>query len=134
MGPYIKHFTVNEARSMLPALRRNLLKILDLIAEIRAYESHAGVGRTLILRGNGKGPIITGTGQQKEDAQKRIEEIASQGIIIKDLEPGLVDFPHYLGDDETREVFLCWKLGEDTIETWHEIDAGFGGRRPLDPD
>jgi hypothetical protein len=33
---------------------------------------------------------------------------------------------------EDREVFLCWELGEDEVGFWHELDAGYGGRRPLD--
>lgn len=85
----------------------------------------------MILRGNGKGPILTGTGPQKEEAQRLVEEVAALGIQIKDLERGLVDFPHFFQDDPQHEVFLCWELGEDTITFWHEIEAGYGGRQPL---
>ena len=63
------------------------------------------------MRGNGKGPVLTGSGDQKEQAQRLVEEIAAQGIQIKDLERGLVDFPHFLGGDPAHEVFLCWHSG-----------------------
>jgi len=50
------------------------------------------------------------------------------GIIIKDLDVGLCDFPHM---KDGRVVYLCWKLGEDEVSWWHEIESGFSGRRPL---
>ena len=132
MSHYYKtHFTLTEARRALPELRRRLLRIQSLLAEIRADESRTGPVQTIILRGNGLGPIITGANRRKQEAQQLIQDIAREGIQIKDLEAGLVDFPHLVGDPE-REVFLCWKLGEDTIEFWHEIEDGFGGRKPLD--
>jgi len=127
---YKTHFTLAEARLALPELRRRLLRIQDLIAEIRADERRAGPVETIILRGNGLGPIITGTHRRKQEAQQLIQDIAREGIQIKDLDSGLVDFPHLVGDPE-REVFLCWKLGEDTIEYWHEIEDGFAGRKPV---
>ncbi len=131
MAEFQKHFTVAEARAMLPDLRRKLLRVHDLLAEIRSRQQREGVPEVVILRGNGKGPVLTGTGDHKEQAQRLVEEIAAQGIQIKDLERGLVDFPHFLGGDAGHEVFLCWHLGEDTIEFWHEIEAGIAGRRPL---
>ena len=131
MTVFQKHFTLAEARATLPALRRRLLRIADLLAEVRHAQETLGSAQTMVLRGNGKGPILSGAGRQKEEAQRLIEEIADEGIQIKDLERGLVDFPHFLGGASAREVFLCWHLGEDTIEYWHEIDSGFTGRHPL---
>jgi hypothetical protein len=49
-------------------------------------------------------------------------------VEIKDPYTGLVDFPCR---QDNREVYLCWKLGEDKLDWWHEIDAGFAGRQPL---
>lgn len=125
------HFTLSEAREALPDLRRRLIRIGDLLAEIRSDEARSGPVETVILRGNGLGPIITGASRWREEAQRLIQEIAIEGIQIKDLERGLVDFPHILDTDPPREVFLCWLLGEDTVEFWHEIEAGFAGRKPL---
>jgi hypothetical protein len=131
MAHYKQHFTLSEARAQIPELRRRLLRIQDLIAEIRREELRSGAQQTVILRGNGKGPILTGASAQKEEAQRLVEEIAALGIQIKDLEQGLVDFPHFFDGDPSQEVFLCWHLGEDTIEYWHEIEAGYAGRRPV---
>ena len=128
MAIFPKHFTLVEARAALPALRRRLLRIGELLAEARRAQETPGASHVVILRGNGKGPIVSGAGRWKEEAQRLIEEVADEGIQIKDLERGLVDFPHFLGGDPAHEVFLCWHLGEDTIDYWHEIDAGIAGR------
>lgn len=132
MAHFKKHFTIDEAREALPELGRRLIRINDLIAEVRKKQEEEGARTLTILRGNGKGPIISDSGgPQKEEAQSMIEQIAADGIQIKDLQRGLVDFPHFLNGDPEHEVFLCWLLGEDTIEYYHEIDAGFAGRTPV---
>jgi hypothetical protein len=51
------------------------------------------------------------------------------GIELKDPEQGLIDFRSIR---EGREVYLCWKLGEERVSHWHEIDAGFAGRQALE--
>ena len=125
MAHFETHFTVAQARAALPDLRRRLLRIQELLAEAGKEQP------VLILRGNGQGPVVLARGEQKDEAQRLIQEIAAEGIQIKDLDKGLVDFPHFLGGDTAHEVFLCWHLGEDTIAYWHEIEDGFAGRVPL---
>lgn len=60
--------------------------------------------------------------------QRLVDEIEDAGCVVKDLETGLVDFPARLGD---QEVYLCWKLGEASIDHWHGVDEGFSNRRPI---
>jgi hypothetical protein len=63
------------------------------------------------------------------DIGKIATELHETGIELKDYSRGLIDFPSMRND---RIIFLCWQLGEDeTIEWWHETDAGFDGRQPL---
>ena len=50
-------------------------------------------------------------------------------MVVRDLGTGICDFPARRGD---RDVFLCWRVGEERIEWWHELDTGFQGRLPLD--
>lgn len=57
-----------------------------------------------------------------------IEELQELGVLVKDLDIGLVDFPS-VRDGE--EVLLCWRLGEETVAFWHRPEEGFAGRRPL---
>jgi hypothetical protein len=58
-----------------------------------------------------------------------VDRIQEAGVVVKDLDVGLVDFPSML---EGEEIYLCWKLGEEHIAFWHGIDEGFTGRKPLD--
>ena len=56
-------------------------------------------------------------------------EIQDRGIVVRDIDRGLIDFPAIL---DGREVYLCWELDEDGIGFWHDLESGFGGRQPLD--
>ena len=68
-----------------------------------------------------------------DEAAERLVAIVNQiqetGVLVKDLDIGLVDFPCLM---EGEEIYLCWKLGEDRIAFWHGTDEGFTGRKPLD--
>ena len=65
---------------------------------------------------------------------ERLVEIAKnldkKGILIKGLDEGLIDFPHMRSNGD--EVYLCWRVGESDIHSWHRTQDGFQGRRPLD--
>jgi hypothetical protein len=54
--------------------------------------------------------------------------LAERGILLRDPETGLVDFP---GEVDGRPVFLCWRMGEDDVGWYHEHHAGFSSRKPL---
>ena len=58
-----------------------------------------------------------------------LQELEAIGCVFKGFDAGLVDF-YSLRED--RPVFLCWRLGEERITHWHEVDAGFTGRQPID--
>jgi len=59
---------------------------------------------------------------------KAIEHLEGTGVVIKDIDQGLLDFP---SKRFSEEVWLCWKAGEDEIKFWHAKDEGFMGRKPL---
>ncbi len=59
----------------------------------------------------------------------RVKAIEAMGAEVKDLEEGLIDF--YSLRDGTKEVVLCWRMGENSITHYHELDAGFAGRQPV---
>lgn len=65
-----------------------------------------------------------------EQGKKELESIMELGGIIKDLEIGLVDFPH-LDEQAEDEVYLCWKFGEKKIRYWHGLNEGFTSRKPI---
>jgi hypothetical protein len=58
-----------------------------------------------------------------------LEELKQLGVELKDPFQGLVDFPAERGG---QEVWLCWRLGEDRIGHWHELETGFSGRQPIE--
>jgi len=60
--------------------------------------------------------------------QERMVFLEAQSIVLKDIQHGIIDFPSRMYD---RDVYLCWRLGEDSVSHWHDVDAGFAGRRPL---
>jgi hypothetical protein len=60
---------------------------------------------------------------------KAIEQLEATGVVIKDVEQGLLDFPSKRFDEE---VWLCWKIEESEIRFWHAKDEGFTGRKPLE--
>ena len=57
-----------------------------------------------------------------------VDELQGLGVLVKDLDRGLVDFPCV---HRGRELLLCWELGEDEVAFWHGADEGYAGRRPL---
>ena len=129
-----KLFTREEAEALLPKVSPLLLEIQQLGREIAEHESHLDIDQTKLMSNGHKAPADTEALRQKIDTlNSRIRTltrtILDMGVIVKDLAEGLVDFPALL---HGREVYLCWKLGEDGIHWWHEIEAGFAGRQPLD--
>jgi hypothetical protein len=126
-------FTVSEADALLPRLRRDFADVHQLRADAQSIRAELN---QLEARGQSNGKDLAA---EIREHQTRLEELAAkaQSILesivaldceIKDVEQGLVDFP---SDRNGRTVYLCWKLGEKTIEYWHELSAGFAGRQRL---
>ena len=130
----MKLYTLAEAEAMLPQIRDELLSMQASkreVDDVRAYLEHA-VSTT---GGNGHVRDENTLAEKRRRAEGLVEDINARlrlindwGIELKGLDEGLIDFP---SDREGRVVYLCWRLGEDAIAWWHEIDEGFPGRRPL---
>ena len=128
------HFTVAEAESAIPWMRRAVESMRD--ASAHAQEAQSQLSALMdSIQSNGR----ESHGEEWEAQQAAIEESAKtvraaldefsdRGIILRDVQRGLVDFPAMRED---REVYLCWLYGETSIEYWHEVDTGFDGRQPL---
>ncbi len=63
-----------------------------------------------------------------DQMQATVARIDGWGITLRDIDTGLVDFPALVNG---RQIWLCWRLGEGSVEWWHELEAGVAGRRPL---
>ncbi|MCX7620791.1 MAG: DUF2203 domain-containing protein [Acidimicrobiales bacterium] len=62
--------------------------------------------------------------------RQAVEELAADGIVLRDAERGLVDFP--ARSPSGRDYWLCWLVGEPEVAWWHWPEAGFAGRRPVE--
>jgi hypothetical protein len=82
-----------------------------------------------VADGNGGGADGTVFAEAALRFTAGLAQIDRWGVIVRDLDTGICDFPALR---EGREVYLCWRVGEDRIAWWHETDAGFAGRTPLD--
>ena len=127
-------FTPDEANAALPELRP---LVEDLVAAKRALdEAQEGVEEvTARISGNGGGLPPAQLGEAHDLVSRRanalartVEQIQSLGVIVKDLDTGLVDFPSVR---EGEDVLLCWRLGEDEVGFWHGYEEGFAGRKPI---
>jgi hypothetical protein len=114
-------WTVERANAALPRVGATLMRIRDLAAEARRERE----GTAGLLEGNGHPAPPSGTAELRA----AVEALTGEGIILRDVDAGLVDFPARL--DDGRQYLLCWVLGEPAVEWWHWPDTGFAGRRPL---
>ena len=119
-----KEYSADEANALLPSLRTALQNIRQ--ARQVVLSGGERIRQTAPLDGGGE------QGREFWDAmqtlRREIEGLNQQGIVLRDPESGLVDFPARRGGEE---IFLCWRLGEDRVGYWHGPDSGFAGRKPL---
>ncbi len=125
MNPTQRYFTLAEAESLIPKLERLMseARILKTRAETKARQ-----GATT------ESPVEAALAQGQVDflitqIDECLRGIIEMGVVPKDLDNGLVDFPSRW---DGREVYLCWKLGEGHISHWHGLTEGFQGRKPLE--
>lgn len=128
-----KIFTVEEANRTLPLVSRI---VDDLVRGHKMWEDKV---REFELATVGAGPehpdaiaeLLQMEAQRlAKDIEGLIAELNDLGVICKGMGTGLVDFR---GQLDGREVYYCWKLGEPSVQFWHEVDAGFIGRQRLHP-
>jgi hypothetical protein len=120
-------FTVEEANALIPTLRG----ILDELALHRDALRERAPDMQPILEaspGNGGGRVGSEYSAETYNLYLTVERIRKLGVVLKDLDMGLLDFPH---EREGRIVFLCWHPPEENVAYWHDLDAGYAGRQPL---
>jgi hypothetical protein len=122
-----RHFTVEEANAILDRLKPLLRELRDARDVLTDTDAHAVLAEAAPT--NGGGEPGRKVGEAFLEVRRMLLTIQEAGIVVRDIERGLIDFPA-LRDGE--EVYLCWELGEDEVAWWHDLDAGYGGRQPLD--
>lgn len=124
-------FTIEQANRMLPLVRRI---VEDIVQDYARWREQVGVLEVVAAGRRGDSPpdeaekVEQDTQRLAGDIERYVGELRELGVEFKGFDEGLVDFPAEL---DGRTVYLCWKLGEDAVEHWHEVDAGFAGRRKL---
>jgi len=132
--PGKRYFTVGEANATLPYVGAVVRDVTELAAHLR--ERHERLNR---LRPGERGGMTEAHREEmlqaradlergQERMQEYEEELRKIGVELKDYFTGLIDFPSMM---DGREVYLCWRLGEPEVGHWHELEAGFAGRRKL---
>jgi hypothetical protein len=132
-----RYFTVADANAMLPWLEGAIGRVVQLRAQLRlAADRLQALGQPITdesLSHEGGPPEVARARARANGLLSALaDELAAldeSGVEIKDLESGLCDF---ITRREGREVYLCWRLGEKEVGHWHELTAGFAGRRPLE--
>jgi hypothetical protein len=122
-----RHYTLEEANATLPRVR-------ELIETLRSASDQLGdrearVALSEATPGNGGGDAGRRVSEGFLTMREAMIELREREVVLRDLDRGLVDFPALR---DGREIYLCWEEGENEIGWWHEPEAGFGGRRPLE--
>lgn len=118
---HVRSWTVAEANGALPWVAEVVARAQE---QWEAYRSHATT-RARLVRQNGHGLVPA----DPAAIQSCIDELATEGIVLRDIGRGLIDFPAQAPSG--RWYWLCWLAGEDAVAWWHWPEDGFGGRAPL---
>ena len=121
-----KHYSRDEARALLPEVRRWLKRLVELRGELKKQDERLSAlmtpGRDL------GGEVVNAWIRAMADIREVLLEFHKREIQVKDLERGLIDFPAIIGG---KEAFLCWEQDEEDIEFWHDLESGYAGRERL---
>ena len=120
----VRRFTLELANKALPLVKR-------VVSDIVQAHARASVCREMMDKTHGAKEQASVQGELDHSVmrlEELVDELSNIGVELKDYDSGLVDF---VGRHEGRDVYLCWKLGEDRITHWHELNAGFAGRKPV---
>lgn len=119
-----RRFTVDEATAELARLR----ELLPTIRDARAGLIDASERITEAVGTDGGGVEGSDWFRHQSTLKAGLAELAEQGIILRDTQTGLVDFP---AERDGEVVFLCWRLGERDVAYYHGEHGGFRSRKPL---
>lgn len=123
-------FTVSEANGTLPRLSELIERLRDRFRWLSGNRQEITylVAQYKIVN---ESPVDPRYYEALAAVRGALGEVERLGAQIKDIGSGLVDFP---ARRHGRDVLLCWRLGEDRIRFWHDLEAGFAGRQPLEPE
>ena len=123
-----KYFTLQEANQALKIVRPLMDEVMRIREKILANQPEiwSAVEKSA---GNGGNQVLSKMVMEFEKFDALVHEIQDAGAQIKDINIGLIDFS---AQKDGREVYLCWQYGEGDIAYWHEVEAGYAGRQPIE--
>ena len=125
-------YTIEAANKTLPLVRRI---VSDAVRDYWRWQEKVRRYEELSATRKPDQPDVEAEQLEREtqelarEIEGYVEEIRQLGVEMKGLDTGLVDFP---AEVDGRAVWLCWQLGEDSVQYWHETDAGYAGRQPVE--
>jgi len=122
-----RYFTLEEARRELPRIRKVMGDAISLSHRMEEFceELQVLADKAVCNSGSPAGTVYLG---HLLELQQLIGRIQDRGCLVKSVQDGLVDFPHW---KDGREVYLCWRFDEEDISYYHEVEEGFRGRKPI---
>ncbi len=123
-----RYFTLEQANQILDMIRPLMDEVQAIRINIIARQPEAWPAIEKSA-GNGGNPTLSRLVDDFDRLDKLLHLILETGVQVKDINAGLLDFPALRNG---HEVYLCWKYGEGPISFWHEVEAGFAGRQPID--
>lgn len=122
-----RYFSVTEANEILAEIKPLMAELLERRA--RVVRSRHEVASILSdLTSDMGSPEATVMAQDFDVIQQLIRRIQAYGCRVKDMNVGLLDF---LSERKGREVYLCWRYGEEQIGYFHELHTGYNSRQRL---
>ena len=122
-----RHYSVDEANALLPRVKPVLRKLRDAKDMLTDSDAHDVLSDA--APGNGGGESGRQVGEAFLELRRLLSTLQEADIVVRDIDRGLIDFPAIR---DGAEVYLCWELGEDAVEYWHDLESGYRGRQPLD--
>lgn len=121
-------FTLSEANEALVLIRPLMDEVQAIRQKIMSTrpEAWSAIEKSV---GNGGSRALSEIVVEFEKLDALVHRIMDTGVIIKDINMGLLDFSAL---KDGREVYLCWQYGEGDIAFWHEVEEGYAGRQPID--
>ena len=121
-------FTLDEANALIPWLAEkfqnlNLVRHEYVSIQERMNDPRINSGNEIDVS-----ELKSTSDQLARQLEEGVEEILDQGIIVRDMSLGLVDFPSLR---DNRDIYLCWIGGEVRVDYWHEVNQGFSHRQPI---
>ena len=122
------YFTPQEASKLLPDIKLKIKRLLEQKRVVSQLHEEMERYNLLGFKTEEIAEKAAQLDQLVEEMTKKVAELEDLGVVVKDLDYGLVDFP---ADRYGEKVMLCWRYGETEVSYWHMPNEGFNGRKPL---